>query len=188
MAAHVRPEQRVISIVAGITLKGLARALGPGVRTVRAMPNTPALVREGMTVLVGGAAALPEDLSEAEEIFAAVGRVATVDDESLMDGVTALSGSGPGFLFAFAEGLLAGAEQVGIPRDLAVELVQQTLFGASVLWRESGEEVATLRARVTSPGGTTQAGLEALESRGFAAAVRAAIEAATRRSRDLAAG
>ena len=175
----------VLSILAGATLDGIASGLGGGVRVVRAMPNTPALVGQGMTVLVGGEHASADDVKLAEGLFGAVGRATVVSDEGLLDAVTAVSGSGPGFLFAYAEALLEASAAVGLERELAVQLVQQTLLGSAVLWRESGETAEVLRQRVTSPGGTTQAGLESLSSNGFADVVRGAIEAATRRSVEL---
>ena len=180
LAPLVEPRHLVISIAAGITLAALSRGLGERTRIVRAMPNTPALIREGMTVLVAGAAAAPGDLELAERIFRAAGAVATVAEESLLDPVTALSGSGPGFLFA--------GERAGLPPDLALRLLQQTLIGSALLWRESGDPVEKLRAMVTSPGGTTQAGLEALAAGGFERAIGDAIESATRRSRELSGG
>lgn len=188
LAGKVRPEQIVVSIAAGFTLAGLARRLGSGVRLVRAMPNTPSLVREGMTVLVGGGAATAADVETARALFVGVGDAVVVEEESLLDAVTAVSGSGPGFVFAFAEAWLRAAEAAGLAPDLAERLVKQTLFGAAALWRQSPEPVDRLRAMVTSPGGTTLAGLEALEARGFARAVAAAIEAAARRSKELSAG
>lgn len=187
MKPHLQARHMVLSIVAGANLRGLARGLGGEVRTVRSMPNTPALVGEGMTVLVGGPTATEEDRATAEEIFAVVGRAVVVDDEALLDAVTAVSGSGPGFLFAYAEAMLEAAEAAGLPGDLAATLVRQTVLGSAVLWQQSSDGVDVLRQRVTSPGGTTQAGLEALEARGFGAVIRAAIDAATRRSRELSA-
>lgn len=184
---HVGSRHLVLSIVAGATLQGMAAGLGDEVRLVRAMPNTPALVQQGMTVLVGGEHATDEDLRLAEGLFAAVGRAVVVADEGLLDAVTAVSGSGPGFLFAYAEAMLKSAAAVGLPDELSQELVQQTILGSAVLWRESPEGVDVLRQRVTSPGGTTQAGLEALDARGFQEVIRAAIEAATRRSKELSA-
>lgn len=175
----------VLSIAAGITLPRLSRGLGGYARVVRAMPNTPALVRAGITVLAPGPGASPRDMEVAERVFRAAGDVIPVADESLMDAVTALSGSGPGFFFAYAEAMLRAGEAAGLPPEMALRLLQRTLAGSAELWIRSGEPVERLRANVTSPGGTTQAGLEALEARGFAAAIRAAIEAATRRSREL---
>lgn len=185
---HVGSRHLFVSIVAGATLSGMAAGLGDDARIVRAMPNTPALVQQGMTVLVGGRHATAEDLRLSEELFAAVGRAVVADDEALLDAVTAVSGSGPGFLFAYAEAMLAAATGAGLPGDLAEALVKQTLLGSAVLWNESTEGVDVLRQRVTSPGGTTQAGLEALAAEGFPQVIRAAIEAATRRSRELSGG
>jgi pyrroline-5-carboxylate reductase len=182
----LRPDQLVVSIAAGTTLGALTRGLGPEVRLVRAMPNTPALVRAGMTVLVAGPKATPDDLVVARRIFASVGEVAVVDDEALLDAVTAVSGSGPGFLFAYGEAMLAAAHAAGLPEDLALTLVRQTVLGSALLWRESSEPVSRLREMVTSPGGTTKAGLDALAAAGFAQAIAACIDAATRRSRELA--
>jgi pyrroline-5-carboxylate reductase len=189
MSSHVKPARHlVLSIAAGMPLRTLERMLGTGVRVVRAMPNTPALVRQGITVLAAGRTATREDMVIAERIFSAVGEVAVVEDEALLDAVTAVSGSGPGFVFAFAEALLAAAAAVGLPDELALRLVRRTLVGSSLLWQSSEEPVGVLRQRVTSPGGTTQAGLEALAARSFGDSVRAAIEAAARRSRELADG
>ena len=181
-------EHLVVSIAAGVTLATLARSLGEAARLVRAMPNTPALVGRGATVLVAGGRATPDDAARAREIFAAVGQAWVVTDESLLDAVTAVSGSGPGFVFAWAEAFIAAGEGVGVPADLAVALVQATLVGSGILWQEGERTAGELRAMVTSPGGTTQAGLEALAAGGLAAAVRAAVEAAARRSRELSGG
>ena len=188
LAGKVRAEQIVVSIAAGFTLKSLAGKLGATCRLVRAMPNTPALVREGITVLVGGGAATADDLESVRGLFTSVGDAVVVAEESLLDAVTAVSGSGPGFVFAFAEAWLKAAESAGLQPELAERLVKQTLFGAATLWRTSGDPPDRLRAMVTSPGGTTLAGLEALEAGGFARAIAAAIEAAARRSKELSAG
>jgi pyrroline-5-carboxylate reductase len=188
IAGRVRASQVVISIAAGFGLGTLAARLGDGCRLVRAMPNTPAMVRSGMTVLVGGGAATTHDLETAQQIFSAVGDAVVVADEALLDAVTAVSGSGPGFVFAFAEAWLRAAQAVGLPGDLAERLVKQTLYGAAALWRQSAEPVDRLRAMVASPGGTTQAGLEAMAAKDFAGATAAAIAAATRRSKELSAG
>ncbi|HEY8516396.1 MAG TPA: pyrroline-5-carboxylate reductase [Candidatus Binatia bacterium] len=188
LAGQLAERQVVVSIAAGFPLRALARALGAGTRLVRAMPNTPAMVRQGITALVGGGAATAEDVELARKVFLGVGEVVVLEDEALLDAVTAVSGSGPGFVFAFAEAWLQAAEGVGLAPEIATKLVQQTLLGAATLWRESGESPGRLREMVTSPGGTTLAGLEALGARGFAQAVRAAIDAAARRSRELSAG
>jgi pyrroline-5-carboxylate reductase len=187
LARHLRADTIVVSIAAGVTLATLVEALGSETRLVRAMPNTPALVRRGMTVLVRGGGAEASDLNLVEELLAGVGRVLSVEDESLLDAVTAVSGSGPGFVFAYGEAMVEAAVAAGLPVAMATILVQETLAGAAELWRSSGEEAASLRRQVTSKGGTTAAGLEALAAAGFAASIRAAVEAATQRSRDLSA-
>jgi pyrroline-5-carboxylate reductase len=178
----------VVSIVAGASLDTLSRSLGDHPRVIRAMPNTPALVGEGMTVLVGASGVGVEDLEVVREVFARVGRATCVEEEALLDAVTAVSGSGPGFLFAYAEAALDAARGAGLSDPLASELVEQTIFGSAALWRGSSEGPGELRRRVTSPGGTTQAGLEALEANGFARAVRAAVDAAAKRSKELSGG
>ena len=188
LAGKARAEQIVVSIAAGFTLKSLARKLGATSRLVRAMPNTPALVGEGITVLVGGGAATADDLESVRGLFTSVGDAVAIADEAQLDAVTAVSGSGPGFVFAFAEAWLKAAESAGLAPELAERLVKQTLFGAATLWRTSGDPPDKLRAMVTSPGGTTLAGLEALEARGFARSIASAIEAAARRSKELSAG
>jgi len=185
IAPAIRPSHLVISIAAGIPLATLSRALAAGTRTVRVMPNMPALIGKGMSVMVGGAAASSEDLRITEQLFAGIGEVVAIDDERLMDAVTAVSGSGPGFIFAFAEALVEAAQEVGLSADLAVTLVEQTLYGAAALLHRSPETAATLRAMVSSPGGTTLAGLDALAAGGFSETLRSAIRAATRRSREL---
>ena len=183
---HLRDHHRVVSIVAGASLETLEQGLGGGARVIRTMPNTPALVGQGMTVLVGGENASTADVKTARGLFEGVGEALVVEDEGLLDAVTAVSGSGPGFLFAYAEASLAAARSAGLSADLSRQLVQQTIIGAAALWRESGESPGTLRERVTSPGGTTEAGLAALSENGFSDAVGAAIAAACARSRELA--
>lgn len=187
IAGSVTPKHLVISIAAGITLKSIVEALGEKARLIRVMPNTPALVGQGMSVLVAGGAAMVRDLELAERLFSSVGRVARISDEALMDAVTAVSGSGPGFIFAFGEALIEAAVGAGLARDLADTLVKQTLLGSATLWQQSGQPASSLREMVSSPGGTTLAGLDALAKGSFAGAVRAAIDAATRRSRELSA-
>jgi len=174
---------RVLSIAAGVGLAALEGALPPGVAAVRAMPNTPALVGRGAAAIAGGSAAGDDDLTWAEGLLGTVGTVVRVD-EAQLDAVTGLSGSGPAYVFLVAEALIdAGVEQ-GLPRPVASELAVQTLLGAATLLGR-GEHPAELRAAVTSPGGTTAAGLRALEGGGLRAALAAAVEAAARRSREL---
>jgi pyrroline-5-carboxylate reductase len=175
---------RVLSIAAGITLAALEADLGSQTAVVRAMPNTPALIGAGVAAIAGGGSAVDADLAWAEEILGAVGTVVRVK-ESLLDAVTGLSGSGPAYVFLVAEALIDAGVLVGLPHDVSTTLTMQTLLGASRLIAESGDSPAKLRAAVTSPGGTTAAGLRALEDAGVRAAFLAAVEAATVRSRQL---
>ena len=174
----------VVSIVAGVTIRTIAEQMGGGMRVVRAMPNTPALVREGMTALAIGAEVSEEDVHLARTIFEAVGLVVAVE-ERLMDAVTGLSGSGPAYVFQAIEALADGGVMMGLPRQTAELLAAQTVLGAARLVLESGVHPAQLKDRVASPGGTTIAGLHQLEQGGFRAALMAAVEAATTRSKDL---
>ncbi|MXV86825.1 MAG: pyrroline-5-carboxylate reductase [Acidimicrobiales bacterium] len=174
---------RILSIAAGVTLPTLDVAAGTGVPIVRAMPNTPALVSEGAAAICGNDRATEDDLGWAEEILGAVGRVVRVP-EHLMDAVTGLSGSGPAYVFLVAEAMIEAGVLMGLGRPVAVELANQTLLGAATLLAE-GRSPADLRADVTSPGGTTAAGLRELERHGVRAAFAAAVEAATRRSVEL---
>lgn len=172
----------VLSIAAGVTIATLER-LVPDRPVVRAMPNTPALIRQGAAAIAGGSRASSADLDLAERLLRAVGTVVRVD-EKLLDAVTGLSGSGPAYFFLVAEALIEAGVLVGLPRDVAADLVIQTLLGSATLL--AGErEPERLRAMVTSPGGTTAAGLRELEAGGVRAAVLQAVDAATRRSREL---
>lgn len=175
----------LVSIVAGVTTATLAAALPAGTRVVRVMPNTPALVGQGMTAVSPGAAATADDVAHVRQLFATVGKVVEVD-ETLMDAVTAVSGSGPAYVFHVAECLTAAAVAQGLADDVAAALVRQTLLGAATLLDQSPESAATLRERVTSPGGTTAAALAVLADRDFAGGWREAIAAATRRGAELA--
>jgi len=152
------------------------------------MPNTPALVRAGATALCGNAAAGPAEVALASELFASVGSVWVAQSEPQLDAVTGLSGSGPAYVFLLLEALGAAGERMGLPREAADQLAFQTVFGAAKLALESERTPAELRQQVSSPGGTTLAGLARLEALGFAAAVDAAVEAATLRSRELGKG
>ncbi|HEX2063111.1 MAG TPA: pyrroline-5-carboxylate reductase [Acidimicrobiales bacterium] len=175
---------RVLSIAAGVRLGHLETWLGAGVPVVRAMPNTPALVGAGAAAIAAGTSASGDDLAWAEGVLSAVGAVVRVP-ERLLDAVTGLSGSGPAYVFLVAEALIEAGVHAGLPRDVSVTLAVQTLVGSARLLSETGENPETLRAAVTSPGGTTAAGLRALEDRGVRAAVLAAVQAATERSRAL---
>ncbi len=174
-----------ISIAAGVTLATLERGLGATVRIVRAMPNSPALVGEGATGLCGNAHATPDDLTFARGLFESVGKAWQAPNEALLNAVTGLSGSGPAYVFAFLEALIAAGVAAGLPRDACEALSFQTVYGAAKLARHSEHSPAELRRRVSSPGGTTVAGLGALEERGFGEAIAAAVTAATQRASEL---
>jgi len=177
--------QLVISIAAGISLKFLEDCLvGRDCRLVRVMPNTPALVLEGASGLCGGARATSGDLEEARQIFDAVGS-SVVLSEAEMDAVTGLSGSGPAYVFSFIEAMIDGGVKVGLARQVAEKLALQTVLGSVRMALATGEHPAVLRAMVTSPGGTTIAGLHEMERAGFQGIIMSAVEAATDRSREL---
>jgi pyrroline-5-carboxylate reductase len=182
-AAVAAGARRVVSIAAGVTVASLEAACGPGVAVIRSMPNTPALVGEGVTAIAAGSSATDEDLAWAESILGAVGLVVRVPEEKI-DAITGVTGSGPAYLFLIAEALIDAAEVVGLDRSQADVLVRQLFVGSAALLAE-GDDPAVLRARVTSPGGTTAAGIAALEAASVRAAFRAAVEAATARSREL---
>lgn len=173
-----------LSIVAGAPLARLAELLGPDARIARSMPNTPALISAGISALAGAPGLTSDDLDRAERVLAAVGRVVRVR-EPLLDAVTGLSGSGPAYVYLFIEALTEGGIREGLPADVSRELSVETVLGAARLVRESREDPAVLRARVTSAGGTTVAGLAALEDAGFERAIMGAIRAATARSKEL---
>lgn len=183
-AAVAAGARRVLSIAAGVTIARLEAAAGDGVAVVRAMPNTPALIGAGAAAIAAGTTAMDDDLAWAESILGAVGTVVRVP-EPLLDAVTGLSGSGPAYLFLVAEALVDAGVLVGLPRPTAVALAHQTLFGAARLLVESDDGPETLRAAVTSPGGTTAAGLLELERHGVRAAFQEAVAAATARSKEL---
>jgi pyrroline-5-carboxylate reductase len=184
--AFARPWHLIISIAAGVPLSVLEAAL-PDTRVIRVMPNTPTLVGAGMAALAPGRGVTPEDLSLALELFEAVGQ-AVVVEERLMDAVTGLSGSGPAFVAVFIEALADGGVKMGLPRPLALTLATQTVLGTARLCHEEQIHPALLKDLVTSPGGTTIAGLHALESSGFRAAVMDAVTAAAARSQELGKG
>jgi pyrroline-5-carboxylate reductase len=174
----------VISIVAGVKIRAIVEHISGVARVVRAMPNIPALVREGMTALTLGSAVAEDDSHVARAVFEAVGRVVLVE-ERLMDAVTGLSGSGPAYIFQAIEALADGGVMMGLPRQTAELLAAQTVLGAAHLVLESGVHPAQLKDQVASPGGTTIAGLHRLEQGGFRATLMAAVEAATMRSKEL---
>ncbi len=176
-----------ISIAAGITAEQLEGWLGGGVAVVRAMPNTPALLGAGITGLYANDRADAAQRDAAAALLAAVGPTVAIADEALMDAVTAVSGSGPAYVFLLAEAMQAAGEAEGLPSDAARRLAAQTLLGAARMLTESGEDAGVLRARVTSPNGTTQAAIETFQAGGFEALVAKAIHAATERGRQLSA-
>ena len=174
-----------ISIAAGVSLDSLGRALPTGARVIRTMPNTPAQVNAGATAFVANAAATESDRALTKTLFESVGIVWEAPQESLLDAVTGLSGSGPGYVFVFLEALGDAGVRAGLPRDAAYRLAAQTVLGSAQLVLESGRHPADLKDQVTSPGGTTIAGLGELEAAGFRAAVGRAVAAAVDRSREL---
>lgn len=180
----VRPDVRVISIMAGISIAALRGRLGGEARIMRVMPNTPALVGAGAAALACCETCCPEDVETGKAFFNAVGIVEVVP-EACMDAVTALSGSGPAYFFYLTECLVKAAVAEGLPEDLAARLAGQTLMGAGKLLVSSGKDAATLREQVTSKGGTTFAALEAFRARDLEGVVRAAVGAAAARSREL---
>ena len=174
----------VISIAAGVPVAAIEARLGAGIRVVRSMPNTPALLGVGATAIAPGANANDGDMAIAEAVFRAVGIVKRVD-ERFMDAVTALSGSGPAYVFLLAEAMTEAGIAAGLPADVATALAVQTVTGAGKLLGASPEPPATLRRNVTSPGGTTQAAMEVFEAGGFSELVTKAVLAATRRGEEL---
>ena len=184
LADQVDAGHLVVSVAAGVPTSTIEAALPEGVPVVRVMPNTPALVDEGMSVLSAGAHADEGHLDEAEALLAAVGRVRRVP-EAQQDAVTALSGSGPAYFFYLVEAMVDAGILLGLPRDLAVDLIVQTALGSAVMLRDSGEHPVQLREAVTSPGGTTIAAIRELERHSVRAALIAAIEAAHARSVEL---
>ena len=179
-------EHLVISIAAGTTIATLVEGLGPVVRLVRVMPNTPALVGEGASAYALGPRVGPEDEAIVKAFLGSVGRVVCVT-ESLLDAVTGLSGSGPAFVCLMIEALSDGGVRAGLTREVAALLATQTVLGAAMMVRETGQHPGVLKDQVTSPGGTTIAGLHALESAGVRGALISAVLAATQRSIELAA-
>ncbi len=175
---------RVLSVAAGVRTGAIEAGLPPGTPVVRAMPNTPALVGTGAAAIAAGSAASDEDLAWAREILEAVGTVVVVGEADL-DAVTGLSGSGPAYLFRLAEALRAAGTAQGLDPDTADALTRQTLLGAATLLASSTEDPGRLRENVTSPGGTTAAGLAVLDDAGFMGLIDRVVDAATRRSREL---
>ncbi len=186
LTGQIASDQLLISLAAGVTTRTYEEML-PDTRVVRAMPNTPALVGEGVTGFAGGSRTSADDLMVASGILGAVGTV-RVMDESLLDAVTAVSGTGPAYVFLLAEALTEAAIREGLPRDIAESFVEQTIRGAGRLLAASEKTPSELRAQVTSPGGTTAAAVHVLEERGFRALIEDAVQAAARRASELGAG
>lgn len=178
------PDACVVSIAAGMPLSTIEGGLPSGAAAIRAMPNTPCLIRAGATALSPGTHATEGHLARARTLFEAVGTVVTVP-EQLMDAVTGLSGSGPAYAYMFIEALADGGVHAGLPRDVAVRLAAQTVMGAARMVLETGRHPGELKDMVTSPAGTTIAGVKALEEHGLRAAAMGAVDAASRRSREL---
>ncbi len=187
IAPHVRPGALVVSLAAGITTSFIEARLAEGVPVVRVMPNTPALVDEGMAAISPGSHCDEAHLAEAEALLRSVGKVLRVPEKQ-QDAVTAVSGSGPAYIFFVVEAMIEAGVHLGLPRSTANELVIQTVVGAAKMLRETGEHPVALRENVTSPAGTTAAALRELEDHKVRAAFLIALEAARDRSRALASG
>lgn len=177
----------ILSVAAGKTIASFERHFGADAAVIRTIPNTPAAVGRGITAMAANANVSAAQLALARSLLAAVGEVVTVENEAMIDAVTAVSGSGPAYVFYLTECLAAAGEKAGLPKDLAMQLARATVSGAGELMRQSGIEAATLRQNVTSPKGTTYAALQVLMAEnGMQPLFDAAIEAATKRSRELA--
>ncbi|HVM33976.1 MAG TPA: pyrroline-5-carboxylate reductase [Actinomycetota bacterium] len=187
IATHLRPRQTVLSICAAISTRFIESRLAAEVPVVRAMPNTPSIVHEGMAGMAAGRHAAAEHLENAREVLAHVGRVATVPEASL-DAVTAISGSGPAYFALLAEAMIEAGILLGLSRELSTDLVIQTMLGSAKLLRDEHMHPVELREMVTSPGGTTIRAIRVLEQAGVRAAFLNAIQAAMERSQELAHG
>ena len=187
LAEHLREQQLVVSIAAGISCTSLQNWLGPQPRAiVRCMPNTPSLLRQGVSGLYANAQVSDTQKRQAEQLLSAVGLALWLEDEALIDAVTAVSGSGPAYFFLLIEAMTAAGEQLGLPRETAAQLTLQTALGAARMACESDVEAAELRRRVTSPNGTTEAAIKTFQAGGFEELVQQALNAAARRSTELA--
>lgn len=186
ISQSLKPGTLVVSLAAGVDTTFIESRLPEGVAVVRVMPNTPAQVDEGMAAISPGSHSTQDHLDRVTEILSATGRVITVP-ERYQDAVTAISGTGPAYLFFVVEAMIEAGVHLGLPRDTATELVVQTMLGSAKLLRETGEHPTVLRERVTSPGGTTAAAVRELEDHKVRAAFLRAMEAARDRSRELAA-
>jgi pyrroline-5-carboxylate reductase len=184
---EIRDDLLLITIAAGIPISTIRDTLQRDLSIVRVMPNTPAMVRMGITAISAGPGAKAKDIDMAVRIFSQVGETVIVDEE-LMDAVTALSGSGPGYIFLIMEALVDAGINLGLKEEIALSLAIQTTLGTAQLARESKESLAELRDKVTSPGGTTSKGLEVMMKRGLTDIIIEAVEAACRRSKELSSG
>ena len=185
IAPHLHPGQLLISLAAGITTEYIEKHIPDGIAVVRVMPNTPALVDEGMSAISPGTHCDEEHLARAEGMLKVTGRVIRVPEKQ-QDAVTAISGSGPAYLFFVVEAMIEAGVHLGLPRSTSTELVVQTVVGSAKMLSETGEHPTVLRERVTSPGGTTAAAVRQLEDHRVRAAFMNAMEAARDRSRELA--
>jgi len=184
LSGKLRPNQLVLSIIAGATIQTLSSGLGYN-RVVRVMPNTPAQIGEGISLWVATAEVTRQQRGWASSILGAIGKEIYVDDEKFIDMATAVSGSGPAYFFLFVEVLVEAAVHIGLPRDVAQELVLQTMLGSGHLIQRSGKQPAELRRMVTSPSGTTAEALLELDKGGFAGLVRQAVSAAYNKAKRL---
>lgn len=184
IALHLRPETLVVSIVAGVPLRALEARLPQGSKVIRTMPNTPAMVLAGATALSAGEHVTAEEVRIAKDFFKTLGRTVVLD-ETLLDAVTGLSGSGPAYVMLMIETLADGGVKVGLHRETALMLAAQTVFGSAKLLLETGEHPGRLKDMVTSPGGTVIAGLHTLESGGLRRTLMDAVENSTRRAAEL---
>jgi pyrroline-5-carboxylate reductase len=187
IAGDLRPGQLIVSLAAGITTAFIESRVPEGVAVVRVMPNTPALVDEGMAAIAPGSHCDEAHLVEAESLMGSTGKVLRIPEQQ-MDAVTAISGSGPAYIFFVVESMIEAGVHLGLPRTTATDLVVQTLVGSGKMLQETGTHPAVLREQVTSPSGTTASALRELEIHKVRAAFLAAMEAARNRSRELAEG
>ena len=184
IASNIHQQALIISLAAGITTGFIESKLPNGVAVARVMPNTPALLKQGMSAISAGTACSDDQVKNAQELLAAIGKVVVVP-ESQQDAVTAISGSGPAYIFYIAEAMQAAGEALGVSEEVTRQLVVQTIFGAATMLRDAGDSPEVLRQRVSSPGGTTVAAINTLEDHQVREAFLAAIQAAARRSGEL---
>jgi pyrroline-5-carboxylate reductase len=185
LKGKVLPAQLVLSIAAGTTISSITSQLSPQQAVIRCMPNTPALIGSGIAGLCASVHCKEHHKEQAERILAAAGETVWIEDEALMDAVTAVSGSGPAYFFLLTEALAKAGEELGLPAAVARQLATQTCVGAGAMLAQSSEGAEELRKRVTSPGGTTQAAIEAFEQGGLRELVGKAVQAADRRGKEL---